>query len=135
MPWPQTGATQYHAQLELPDKDRAIKGLVVSNNRDLEPQDPQNGLALGCYQPSPAVLIVFPPLCTIHPFINIVVVSLGPQPSDNSAIFKFTQPKHQTYACSKVCLCFTFVCCEIASLTTPVDMIFKGINYNKQNKQ
>ena len=29
MPWPQTGATHYHAQLGLPDKDRAIKGLVV----------------------------------------------------------------------------------------------------------
>ena len=29
MPWPQTGATQNHAQLGLPDKDRAIKGLVV----------------------------------------------------------------------------------------------------------
>ena len=30
MPWPQTGATYYHAQLGLPDKGRAIKGLVVS---------------------------------------------------------------------------------------------------------
>ncbi len=29
MPWPQTGATQYHAQFGLPDKGRAIKGLVV----------------------------------------------------------------------------------------------------------
>ena len=29
MPWPQTGATHYLAQLELPDKGRAIKGLVV----------------------------------------------------------------------------------------------------------
>ncbi len=27
--WPQTGATHYHAKLELPDKDRAIKGFVV----------------------------------------------------------------------------------------------------------
>ena len=35
MPWPQTGATQYHAQLGLPDKDRAIKGLIVCNNWDL----------------------------------------------------------------------------------------------------
>ena len=26
MPWPQTGATHYHAQLELPNKGRAIKG-------------------------------------------------------------------------------------------------------------
>ena len=29
MSCPQTGATHYHAQLELPDKGRAIKGLVV----------------------------------------------------------------------------------------------------------
>ena len=29
MPYPQTGAT--HAQLELSDKGRAIKGLVVCN--------------------------------------------------------------------------------------------------------
>ena len=58
MPWPKTGATQYHAQLGLPDKGRAIKGLVVSNNGDLEPLDLLNGLALGCYQPSPKVLIV-----------------------------------------------------------------------------
>ncbi len=27
--WPQTGAIQYHAHLGLPDKVRAIKGLVV----------------------------------------------------------------------------------------------------------
>ena len=32
MPWPKTGATQYHAQLGLPDKDRAIKVLVVFND-------------------------------------------------------------------------------------------------------
>ena len=31
-----TGATQYHAQLGLPDKGRAIKGLVVCNSWDLE---------------------------------------------------------------------------------------------------
>ena len=58
MPWPQTGSTQYHAQLGLPDKGRAIKELVVCNNRDLEPFALLNGLALGCYQPSPEVLIV-----------------------------------------------------------------------------
>ena len=58
MPWPQTGATQYHTQLGLPDKDRTIKGLVFCNNWDLEPLDLLNGLALGCYQPSPEVLIV-----------------------------------------------------------------------------
>ena len=28
MPWPQTGANHYHAQLGLPDKSRAIKALV-----------------------------------------------------------------------------------------------------------
>ena len=53
MTWPQTGAIQYHAQLVLPDKGRAIKGLVVFNNWDLEPLDLLNGLALGCYQLSP----------------------------------------------------------------------------------
>ncbi len=58
MPLPQTGATQYHAQLGPPDKVRVIKGLVVSNNWDLEPLDLLNGLALGCYQPSSEVLIV-----------------------------------------------------------------------------
>ncbi len=34
---PLTGATQYHAQLGLSDKGRAIKELVVSYNWDLEP--------------------------------------------------------------------------------------------------
>ncbi len=55
MPWPQTDATQYHAQLGLPDKYRAIKVLVVCNNWDLEPQDLLKGLALGYYRPSPEV--------------------------------------------------------------------------------
>ncbi len=58
MPWPETSATQYHAQLGLPDKGRAIKGLVVFNNWDLEPLNLLNGLALGCYKPSPELLIV-----------------------------------------------------------------------------
>ena len=58
MPWPQTGVTQYHAQLGLPDKGRAIKWLVVCTNRDIEPLDLQNGLDLGCYQPYSEVLIV-----------------------------------------------------------------------------
>ncbi len=58
MPWPKPGATQYHAQLRLPDKGCAIKGLVVCNNWDLEPLDILNGLALGCYQSSPEVLII-----------------------------------------------------------------------------
>ncbi len=31
----QTGATQYHAQLGLPDKGRTIKCLVVCNDWDL----------------------------------------------------------------------------------------------------
>ena len=57
MHWPQTGATHYHAQLGLPDKGRAIKGLVVCN-WDLEPLNLLNGLALVCYQPSPEVLIL-----------------------------------------------------------------------------
>ncbi len=48
MPRLQTGATQYHSQLGLPDKGRAIKGLVVSNHWDLEPLDLINGLAQGC---------------------------------------------------------------------------------------
>ena len=48
MPWSQTGATQYHAQLGLPDKARATKELVVCNNWDLEPFDLLNGLALVC---------------------------------------------------------------------------------------
>ncbi len=47
MPWPQTGATQYHAHLGLPDKDRAIKGLIVYNNWELEPSDLLKDLALG----------------------------------------------------------------------------------------
>ncbi len=36
----------------------AIKDLVVCNSRVLEPWDLLNGLALGCYQPSPEVLLV-----------------------------------------------------------------------------
>ena len=49
MPWPKTGATQYHEQLGLPDKGHAIKGLVVCNEWDLETLDLPNGLALGCF--------------------------------------------------------------------------------------
>ena len=55
MPWPQIGVTHYLAQLGLPDKGRAIKGLVVCNSWDLEPLDLLKGLALGYYQPSPEV--------------------------------------------------------------------------------
>ncbi len=31
MPWPKTGATHYHANLGIPDKSLAIKGLFVCN--------------------------------------------------------------------------------------------------------
>ncbi len=51
-PWLKKGATHFHAQLGLPDKGRTIKWLVVCNNYDLELVDPQNGLAIGCNQPS-----------------------------------------------------------------------------------
>ena len=47
MPWHQTGITHYHAQLGLPDKGCAIKGLVVCNSLNLEPLDLLNFLALG----------------------------------------------------------------------------------------
>ena len=57
MHWPKTGATHYHAQLGLPDKGRAIKGLVVCYSWDLRHLDKLNGLALG-YQPSPEVGLV-----------------------------------------------------------------------------
>ncbi len=40
----------------LPDKGRAIKGLVVCTNWDLETLDLLNGLTLGWYQPSSEVL-------------------------------------------------------------------------------
>ena len=53
----QTGATQYLAQLGLPDKGRAVKGLVIGNKWDKEPLDLLNDLAL-CYQTSPGVLIL-----------------------------------------------------------------------------
>ncbi len=36
MPWPKTGATHYHAQLGLPDKSHAFKGLVVCYSWDLD---------------------------------------------------------------------------------------------------
>ena len=55
MLWPQSGATQYPAQLGLQDKGRAIKGLDVCNDFELELLDLINGLVLGCYQLSPVV--------------------------------------------------------------------------------
>ncbi len=85
MPWPQTGATHYHAQLGLPVKGRAIKGLVVCNNSDLKPLDLQNSLAPGCYQLSPDVFIVilletlyflFIRMCQRNIFINCVGILL-----------------------------------------------------------
>ncbi len=53
MPCPQTGATQYHAQLGLPDKVLVSKGYW-----ELAPLDLLNGLALNFYQQSLEVLIV-----------------------------------------------------------------------------
>ena len=55
MPSLETGASQYHTHLGLPDKGCAIKGLVVCSGWDLEPLHLLNGLALGCYRPSPEV--------------------------------------------------------------------------------
>ncbi len=46
MPWPQTGATRYNAQLGLPDIGRAIKGLVVCYSWELEPLDLLYGLVI-----------------------------------------------------------------------------------------
>ena len=56
MPWSQTGATQYHAQLGFPDKGRAMKGLIDDCLQLLGSRafGPLNGLALGYYQPSSA---------------------------------------------------------------------------------
>ncbi len=42
MSWLQTDDIQYHAQLGLPEKGRAIKGLVVCNIWDLKPLDQLN---------------------------------------------------------------------------------------------
>ena len=45
--------------VRTPNKGRAIKGLVVCNNWDLETLDLLNVLALGFYEPSPEVFIVY----------------------------------------------------------------------------
>ncbi len=58
MPLLKTGTPLYQAQIGLPDKGPVIKGLVVCYNWDLGPLVLLNGLVLGCYQPSPEVLIV-----------------------------------------------------------------------------
>ena len=81
MHWPQTGATQYHAQLGLPDKGRTIKGVVVCYSWDLEPWDLLNGLALGCYQPSPEVWLV-PSVFKIYKTIKNVSVTKGTNPQN-----------------------------------------------------
>ena len=47
MSWPQTGSAQNHVQLGPSDKSRAIKGLVVYNDWDLEPSKLLYGLSLG----------------------------------------------------------------------------------------
>ena len=52
----------YHVQSGISDKGCAIKGLVVRNCRDLESFEMFNCLALGCYQPSPDILIYISPL-------------------------------------------------------------------------
>ncbi len=57
MSLPHTGS-HYHAQLGLSDKDRVIKGFVVCNKWDQEHLDRLNGLAKGCFQPSPEVWLV-----------------------------------------------------------------------------
>ena len=49
MPWPQTGATQCHAQLGLPDKVCVIKVLAVCKDWNLEHLDLSDSLALVCY--------------------------------------------------------------------------------------
>ncbi len=58
MPWLQTSVNNYHEQLGLKEKGRAIKRLVVCNNWVLEPLDLLIIQALGCYQPSLKVLNV-----------------------------------------------------------------------------
>ncbi len=71
------GATHYHAQLRLTYKGCAIKVLVACNSWKLYPLDPLNGLALGCYQPSPEVLWYLP--FRVCGKINIsIVLSLYP---------------------------------------------------------
>ncbi len=54
MPWPETGATHYHSQLEL--KVIQITSWLSATIGILVPLDLLNGLALGCYQPFPFML-------------------------------------------------------------------------------
>ncbi len=71
MPWPKTGATNYHAQLELQCKVCKIKRMVVCNDWDLEPLDLLNGLALCCYQLAAEVFIV-----SISLFVHVYILIL-----------------------------------------------------------
>ncbi len=59
VPWPQIGATQYHAQLGLPDKGRTIKELVFCNDWDLEHLDLRNEQALGYYVNRPLLYVLY----------------------------------------------------------------------------
>ncbi len=52
MPLPQAGATHYDAELGLPDKGLAIKGLFVCNDWDIEHLDLLTGLTLYRFVPT-----------------------------------------------------------------------------------
>ena len=53
------GSIQYQTQLELPDKIIAIKGFAICNDKDLEPLDRLNGLAIRLFYNSPLSYITF----------------------------------------------------------------------------
>ncbi len=55
MPWPNSGATHFYAQLGLSDNGHVIKELVVYKSWDVDLLDLLNGLAICKYQPSPEV--------------------------------------------------------------------------------
>ena len=55
---PKKDATHYHVQIELLDKGRAIKELMVCNGWNLEPFNLLNSLAPSCYQPSSEVWFI-----------------------------------------------------------------------------
>ncbi len=58
MPWSNTGATLYHAQLELPKNGRVIKGLIVFSGWDLEPLYLLISPSPDCYQLTIALLML-----------------------------------------------------------------------------
>ena len=58
MPWPKNRRNSIPCTVRTSDKGRVIKELIFFNNWDLEPLDLLNGLSVGCYPPSPEVLIV-----------------------------------------------------------------------------